>query len=216
MTLLPLDARISTYSSFGINMRPSWIFILVLFGVYGKIYFDHPYFIMLKYSASELFQFDHSAPPATCVQDTLHSLHLLRRPKYVHRGSRRNLQASGAGITSVWTQRRLDRRHLSPRRVCPANFSYLQKSTASSGGVRLDTLRFAHLNARSINNKAASICDIVVDKELDFFCLCETWHQTNDYLNLNICAPPDYTYIDRPRSTGRGGGLAVIYRSVLL
>ncbi len=107
----------------------------------------------------------------------------------------------------------MDRRHLSSRRVCPANFSYLQKSTASSGGVRLDTIRFAHLNARSINNKAASICDIVVDKELDFFCLCETWHQTNDYLNLNICAPPGYTYIDRPRSTGRGGGLAVIYRS---
>ncbi|XP_058628730.1 NLR family CARD domain-containing protein 3-like isoform X2 [Onychostoma macrolepis] len=109
--------------------------------VYSKIYFDHPDFIKLKYSPLELFQYEHSAPPATCVLDTLRSLHLLRRPKYVHQGSRRNLQASGAGITSVWTQRHLDCHHLSPRRVCPANFSYLQKSTASSGGVFLDTIR---------------------------------------------------------------------------
>ncbi len=187
------------------NMQPSWIllvFILVLFGVYSKIYFDHPDFIMLKYSPLELFQYEHYAPPATCVLDTLRSLHLLHRPKYVHRGSRRNLQASGTGIMSVWTRRRLDCHHLSPRRVCPANF-YLQKSTASSGGVRLDTIRFAHLNSRSMNNKAASICDIVVDKELDFFCLCEMWHQTNDNLNLNICALSAWVHLYRPTTFHR-------------
>lgn len=169
---------------------------------------------MIKYSATELLQLRHSQPLVTGVSETqLRSLQLLRRPKYVHRGSRRNLHSSGAVINTVWSQRRLDRRHLSSRHVCSANFSYLQKSTPSSCGVRLDTIRFAHLNTRSVNNKAASLCDIVLDKKLDFFSLCETWHQPNDYLNLNMCTLPGYTYLDRPRSTGRGGGLAVIYSS---
>ncbi len=79
----------------------------------------------------------------------------------------------------------------------------LLKSTASSGGVRLDTIRFAHLNSRSMNNKAASICDIVVDKELDFFCLCEMWHQTNDNLNLNICALSAWVHLYRPTAFHR-------------
>jgi len=34
----------------------------------------------------------------------------------------------------------------------------------------------------------------------------ETWHQQNDFLNLNLC-------IDKPRATGKGGGLAVVYSS---
>lgn len=90
VALLPLEAWILylfvVWHIPAANMRPSWIlhvFILVLFGVYGKIDFDHPVFSMLKYSASDLFQFKHSAPPATCVLDTLRSLHL-HRPKYVN------------------------------------------------------------------------------------------------------------------------------------
>lgn len=104
----------------------------------------------------------------------------------------------------------MDRCHKTARGVCSANLSYPHKSTALNGGVRLEEIRFAHLNTRSINNKSASICDIIADKNLDFLCLCETWHQPNDYLNLNMCVLPGYTYIDQPRITGKGGGLAVI------
>lgn len=151
------------------NMRLCWIlfvFILALFGVYCKIDFYLSDCTMIKYSATELLQLRHSQPLVTGVLETqLRSLQLLRQPKYVHPGSRRNLHSSGAVINTVWSQRRLDRRHLSSRHVCSANFSYLQKSTPSSCGVRLDTIRFAHLNTRSINNKAASLCDIVLDKK---------------------------------------------------
>lgn len=42
-----------------------------------------------------------------------------------------------------------------------------------------------------------------------------TWHQPNDFINLNLSTPPGYTYIQRPRLSGKGGGLAVIYRDKL-
>ncbi|KAI2650621.1 G-protein coupled receptor 84 [Labeo rohita] len=51
--------------------------------------------------------------------------------------------------------------------------------------------------------RGASICDIIVDKNPDFLCLREMWHQPNDCLNLNMCALPDYTYTDQPQTTGK-------------
>lgn len=79
--------------------------------------------------------------------------------------------------------------------------------------MRIETARFAHLNVRSLNNKTAVLHDIILNNALDFFCICETWHQPNDFINLNMSAPPGYTYIERPRLSGKGGGLAVIYRA---
>lgn len=48
-----------------------------------------------------------------------------------------------------------------------------------------------------------------------FFCLCETWHHSNDCCSLNLASPPGYTYINRPRLKGKGGGLAILYKSDL-
>jgi len=43
--------------------------------------------------------------------------------------------------------------------------------------------------------------------------VCETWHQQNDFYNLNLALPPGY--IDKPRLTSKGGGLAILYKSEL-
>lgn len=42
-------------------------------------------------------------------------------------------------------------------------------------------------------------------------CLTETWHKPASYLALNEACPPGYTYLEKARTTGRGGGLAVIH-----
>lgn len=46
-------------------------------------------------------------------------------------------------------------------------------------------------------------------------CLTETWHQPEVYSALNEACPPGYSYLEAARSTGRGGGLAVIHRQDL-
>lgn len=43
-------------------------------------------------------------------------------------------------------------------------------------------------------------------------CLVETWQQPEVYSSLNKACPPGYTYLSKARTTGRGGGLAVVHR----
>ena len=66
---------------------------------------------------------------------------------------------------------------------------------------------------RSLNNKALLINDIITDRKLDFLCLTETWQNQQDFIALNQATPPGYAYLQKPRSAGRGGGLAVIHRA---
>lgn len=43
-------------------------------------------------------------------------------------------------------------------------------------------------------------------------CLTETWQQPRVYLSLTKACPKGYTYMDKARSTGYGGGLAILHR----
>lgn len=54
-----------------------------------------------------------------------------------------------------------------------------------------------------------------MDKGLDSMCITETWHQPEVYSALNDACPPGYSYLEKARSTGRGGGLAIIHRQNL-
>lgn len=54
-----------------------------------------------------------------------------------------------------------------------------------------------------------------MDKGIDFMCLTETWQQPEVYSALNEVCPPGYSYLEKARSTGRGGGLAIIHRNAL-
>jgi len=51
------------------------------------------------------------------------------------------------------------------------------------------------------------------NRKLDFMCLTETWQNQMDFLALNQATPQGYSYIQKPRSSGRGGGLAVIHHA---
>ncbi len=52
------------------------------------------------------------------------------------------------------------------------------------------------------------------DCKFDFFCLVETWQQENDFLELNHVCPPGFVYISQPRISRRGGGLAILHKSI--
>jgi hypothetical protein len=46
--------------------------------------------------------------------------------------------------------------------------------------------------------------------------LNETWQKTLDYFEPNQNTPVEYSYLDNPRSEGRGGGIAAVYHQDLL
>ena len=71
------------------------------------------------------------------------------------------------------------------------------------------------LNAQSLTNKSCLIHDHILDKHLDLMCLTETWHKPDMFSVLNETSPPGYHYLKKACSTGRGGGLSVIYRDEL-
>ncbi len=74
------------------------------------------------------------------------------------------------------------------------------------------TTRIALLNVRSLSNKSFICQDIISSNKLDMFFVTETWLNT-DVIPLVEATPPDYSYLNQPRVSGRGGGVAVIYRN---
>ncbi|KAL6458614.1 hypothetical protein MHYP_G00320860 [Metynnis hypsauchen] len=46
-------------------------------------------------------------------------------------------------------------------------------------------------------------------------CLTETWIRPDEYIALNEATPAGYNYIHNPRSSGRGGGVCIIFRNTL-
>ncbi len=44
--------------------------------------------------------------------------------------------------------------------------------------------------------------------------MVETWQQENDFLELNHACPPGFVYISQPRISRRGGGLAILHKSI--
>lgn len=163
----------------------------------------------LMYSAGDLYKLR----PATSQPPLLLHNHpdLTRRPrpKYIHRGSRRNVSSTtnhdrNGIIRSFWSNTRLPR--FARRGVNHDVLSSLPRSDYMS------TVRFMLFNVRSLSNKTSYIHELIEDKSIDFMCLSETWQKPNDFFTFNQTVPSGYKYLCKPRCTGKGGGLALIYR----
>jgi len=68
------------------------------------------------------------------------------------------------------------------------------------------------LNVESLTNKIDAVNSTITDLSLDAFALSESWHSGCDDARLRLVTPPGYAVVDVARSTGRGGGVAIIHR----
>lgn len=115
----------------------------------------------------------------------------------------RSLHAHPSGTGNI--ARSLNSKQIVKRGVDTSVLRPLQRSTTAS------TLKIELFNTQSLTNKASFIQDHIMEKELALMCLTETWHQPGVYSALNEACPPGYSYLERARNTGRGGGLAIIH-----
>ena len=68
------------------------------------------------------------------------------------------------------------------------------------------------LNARSIANKSALFVDYINECKADLCAITETWLSDNDSAVCHEITPPSYKLFHCPRSDGRGGGTALLFR----
>ena len=76
-------------------------------------------------------------------------------------------------------------------------------------------LKFGVLDARSLRNKSTIFQDFVLDRRLDFVCICETWLSSDDDAAIADLRPGGYVFEHRPRLSKRGGGVAFLYKDHL-
>lgn len=76
-------------------------------------------------------------------------------------------------------------------------------------------IKFSLWNAQSINKKSALVTDIILSNRLDMFAITETWikaNENNSSVTQILHALNDFSVIQIPRITSKGGGLALFYR----
>ena len=94
--------------------------------------------------------------------------------------------------------------------------STTKRGTRSGSGKQKQNLpysvKFGLLNVRSIVNSTELFVDTVENYNLDLVALTETWLRPNDDVILGEMCPPGYDVIHIPRRTGRGGGVAFVFK----
>ena len=88
----------------------------------------------------------------------------------------------------------------------------------------IGSLSFALLNVRSILHKSIDIAELIIEHNVDFIALTETWHSSSEDISLNKAAPTGFLIIDMAHAVGlyidagnsNHGGVAFIYRSIFI
>lgn len=75
----------------------------------------------------------------------------------------------------------------------------------------LDKIKIGHLNTRSLVSSFVNVSNFIVQNHFSIFCLTETW-LTKDTPS-NLISIPGYNILRRDREAGRGGGVAIYFRS---
>ena len=76
------------------------------------------------------------------------------------------------------------------------------------------TLHMALINAWSITNKTFVLNYFFTSRDLDFMLLTETWLHIGESTAFYELLPPDCTFFSSPRTTGKGGGVATVFKSI--
>lgn len=171
-----------------------------------------PTIAILQYTAAELLQLNfHLSDPLTTQYRCLDYARHTRR-KYIHRGSRLSYHIyDSKTIQSIWSSTRHPSKNPT-RKVDHSVIASLARSANANIQHDYNNVSLGLFNTRSLTGKGPLLQDLLSDRKFDFMCLTETWQQHNDFSQLNESTPPGFTYICKPRDSGRGGGLAIIYR----
>tara|TARA_B110000881_G_scaffold40031_1_gene32496 strand:+ start:158 stop:3112 length:2955 start_codon:yes stop_codon:yes gene_type:complete len=70
-------------------------------------------------------------------------------------------------------------------------------------------------NAQSIGNKTTTICEYLLDKDVDILVITETWLAEDDPVTIGECTPTGYSFFSFPRPGDEHGGIAFISKSCL-
>ena len=94
------------------------------------------------------------------------------------------------------------------------NLTYVAPTTSRTN--RTIPVDFCLLNTRSVKNKASTVKDFVVDKNIDLLALTESWLRpgNTDANVINELCPTGYHLLHIPRQSRTGGGVALLYRKV--
>jgi len=77
------------------------------------------------------------------------------------------------------------------------------------------SLSLGWLNIQLFTNKTDAVEELILERSIDVLALTETWHSAIDDVCLRLSTPPGYAVVDVARRSGRGGGVAIIFRKNL-
>lgn len=118
-------------------------------------------------------------------------------------------------------------RSIVPGSECPSP-RYWNRKRSSKRGCVLGNLRplsrasqrterrsihMALINTRSLTNKTFILNDYFMTNALDFLLLTETWLKPGDDSAFSELLPPGCSFYNSPRVSGRGGGLATLFKN---
>lgn len=179
-----------------------------------------------SYTTLELLSLNSTSRFPAETYELCAALGIVRRPRYIHRGSRRTYEKSytchesNSSITSFWsTTRRRAKRSMAmgggnnKDHIRSLKYLSIKTLSASSETLASSPINMALLNARSLSNKSFILNDFFSSKNLDFLFLTETCLTRGDVIPLGELTPANCTFKNSPRSVGRGGDLATVYRN---
>lgn len=104
-----------------------------------------------------------------------------------------------------------------PGRVNQRNLKPLSRTAhaADIPAVFPASTRCAVVNARSVMNKTFILQDFFTSHALDVLFLTETWINVGESAAFTELLPPDCTFINSPRTSGRGGGIVTVLKHSL-
>lgn len=147
------------------------------------------------------------------------ALGIARRP-YIHRGSKRRYfcsrqtdQSDNNEIPVIWSSYRRSPAGDSSLKRDHGNICVLKRTSLPQENMDSINIKMALINTRSIVNKSFILNNFFTSQSLDFLFITETWVNPGEQMALGDLTPPGCNFLNSPRTSGRGGGVATVFKN---